>query len=76
MAGDLVDLLGIVRPNCPTRVGRLTVKLSLAAVGNEMYFESSLQRLVVNLQELHKRPAQLPCTERAWISVPKDIGGG
>ena len=76
MAGDLVDRLGIVRSNCQTRVGRLTVKHSLAAVGNEMYFESSLQRLVVNLQELYKRPARLICTERAWISVPKNIAGG
>jgi len=51
VASDLVDLLGLVRPNCQTRVRGLSMELGLAAVRDEVNFEPGLQCLVMDCHQ-------------------------
>ncbi len=59
VASDLVDLLGVVRPNRQACVGGLTVELGLATVGNQMHFQTSFKSFVVNLQQFFLAIVQL-----------------
>ena len=47
VAGDPVDLFGVVRPNRQTCVRGLTMEFSLAAVGDQMDFQPGIDRFVV-----------------------------